>query len=383
MSSEYNIGTITIPCGSADAEAVTMACNLVLAAGVKAVFGRLDRGEGGQLFLPFAVKGDISLGQVRRAFPGCAVAAKPLPLSLGDKRALGVAGKLEGVDPKKDVIALSQVEPIADCAPLDQGLVGMRDQLETLHSIVKAVGEYGRDALESLHMVFVGPPGVGKTMIAQRLLGLFDVEGITSGKGVFVAASATELVSPYVGETSHFVKRVFDRARGGLLFIDEAYRLSRQSSAVDGTSHGQEAIDAINQLMEERRENTVVVLAGYPDEMREFLQRNPGLSGRIGFELEFPGYTDAELLDIFHGMAHARGFEVDAAAACLLAARLPRLKEQEGFANARTMRKLVDRAIVKKSLGALNRMLGAADLEHALAGKEFAGAAKMPVGFAC
>ena len=231
-------------------------------------------------------------------------------------------------------------------------------------------------------MMFVGPPGVGKTTVAHALLGEYDRAGVTSGKGVFVNASANDLVSQYVGETPRLVKSIFDKAEGGILFIDEAYRLSRQAPASDGSSHGQEAIDAINQLMEEQREQVIVILAGYPDEMRDFVRHNPGLTGRIGFEVEFDEYSPNQLLRIFKKMAQERRFEVDEAALNILEDKMPSIMALEDFASARTMRKILDHAVVKKANGLLDRVIRAEEVASALEDKDFRLVSKQPIGFA-
>ncbi len=157
--------------------------------------------------------------------------------------------------------------------------------------------------------------------------------------------------------------------------------LSRQTPSVDGSSHGLEAIDAINQLMEEKREEVIVVLAGYPEEMRDFMRCNPGLTGRIGFEIEFNEYGPEQLLGIFEKMAHERRFEVDEAAMAILEERMPSIMRLEGFASARTMRKILDHAVVKKAKGLLDHTIWAEEVVGALEDREFLLVAKQPVGF--
>lgn len=264
--------------------------------------------------------------------------------------------------------------------PLDT-YIGLERQIETIKSIAMIAEAYGRQAVDSLHMMFVGPPGVGKTTVAHALLEEYDRAGVTSGKGVFVNASANDLVSQYVGETPRLVKSIFDKAEGGILFIDEAYRLSRQAPATDGSSHGQEAIDAINQLMEEQREQVIVILAGYPNEMRDFVRHNPGLTGRIGFEIEFDEYSPSQLLSIFKKMAQERRFEVDETALNVLEDKMPSIMALEDFASARTMRKILDHAVVKKANGLLDRVIRAEEVASALEDKDFRLTSKQPIGF--
>lgn len=379
MRDSYCVGMVRFPQGSVDWNAVVLACDLVISLGAQIVFGRAKSVDS-TTALPFAAKTSAET-LLREMFEGCQVICEPLKINFADNKALKIASQVNAINPKKNKVSLASIKPHASKSLLERGIIGRDAQVKMVHSIADVVGAYGRSAIDSLHMMFAGPPGVGKTMLAQALLELYDRKNVTSGKGVFVEASASDLVSQYVGETSHFVQRIFDRADGGILFIDEAYRLSRQSAAVDGTSHGQEAIDAINQLMEERRNDVIVVLAGYPSEMQDFPNQNPGLRGRIGFEVEFEGYSYTDLLNIFGSMAKDRGFEVDISAMHVLEERIPELSRQPGFANARTMRKLLDHAITNKVEGNLDWQLSEVDIQRSLNDKEFHTTEKMSVGF--
>ena len=137
----------------------------------------------------------------------------------------------------------------------------------------------------------------------------------------------------------------------------------------------------INQLMEEQREQVIVILAGYPNEMRDFVRHNPGLTGRIGFEIEFDEYSPDQLLRIFKKMAQERRFEVDEAALNILEDKMPSIMALEDFASARTMRKILDHTVVKKASGLLDHMIREEDVASALKDKDFRLASKQPIGF--
>lgn len=146
----------------------------------------------------------------------------------------------------------------------------------------------------SLHMVFTGNPGTGKTTVARILGKIYRENGILT-KGHLVEVSRVSLVGKYVGHTAPMVKDAFEKAKGGVLFIDEAYALT----AEDSGGYGQEAVDTLLKLMEDQRDDIVVIVAGYPALMQEFLDSNPGLRSRFPFILHFPNYSGRELTRIF------------------------------------------------------------------------------------
>ena len=223
--------------------------------------------------------------------------------------------------------------------PFD-GLVGMDRQIALVRSLGDAVAAYGRSSLESLHMVFTGPPGVGKTELAHRYARYLGDAGVTNGKAV--AVSASELISPHVGETPALVSQAFDRADRGVLFIDEAYSLT----AGESNSFGVEAVNALVRCLDERRRRVIVIAAGYPDEMALFLKQNPGLAGRFGFQVDFDPMPPALLADVFLSFSAEHRFDIENGIKEILVPYLERLECTEGFAYARTVRKLHDRCVL-------------------------------------
>ena len=192
-----------------------------------------------------------------------------------------------------------------------------------------------------LNMAFLGNPGTAKTTVARILAGILHEIGILSSPEP-VETGRADLVGKYVGHTAAKVREVFREARGRLLFIDEAYSL------VDGSrsGFGDEAINTIVQEMENRRDGTVVVFAGYPREMEEFIARNPGLSSRIPFTVRFENYSPADLARIACLEAERKGFSLDAAAAVKVRDICGRAAGRPGFGNGRFCRNLVENAIL-------------------------------------
>lgn len=147
----------------------------------------------------------------------------------------------------------------------------------------------------SLHLVFTGNPGTGKTTVARKLAAIYKALGVLS-KGHFVEVDRSGLVGGYVGSTAIKTQEVIEKAMGGILFIDEAYTLTHDKGSND---FGQEAIDTILKAMEDHRDDFVVIVAGYTNEMKQFIQSNPGLESRFNKYIEFDDYTDEELYEIF------------------------------------------------------------------------------------
>jgi len=194
------------------------------------------------------------------------------------------------------------------------------------------------------HMCFCGAPGTAKTTVARLVAELFFENGITS-KNNFLEVGRAELVSCYSGQTSHKVKACFKKASGGVLFIDEAYSLmdSYQSG------YGEEAITTLVEMMENTRNDTVVILAGYPDKMQEFLKTNPGLSSRIPFIMNFSDYTADELYMISEHIANTSGFSLKPGVKEVLMELFISASKKEAFGNGRYARNIIERAEINHS----------------------------------
>lgn len=232
----------------------------------------------------------------------------------------------------------------ADPESVFDGLVGMDEQKEMLIKLSTALAKHGRSAVECFHFVFVGNPGTGKTELASRLISYLDSLGVTDGTHKMVKVSGSELMADYVGQTGNKVRRIVDSAVGGMLFIDEFYGLSVK----DAGGYGHEAIDALTERLDTLQDKLVCVVAGYPKEVDQTLDLNPGLRDRFGYRVEFPDYTPEELAEILVSIAARRGFTV----ACndeALADVLERLRTSKDFSNARSVRRLVDHAVVEAS----------------------------------
>lgn len=194
----------------------------------------------------------------------------------------------------------------------------------------------------SLHMVFAGPPGVGKTVVARLYGSILRDLGVLE-KGHLIETDRAALVAGYVGQTALKTKQCVATALDGILFIDEAYALVSRGSG-QGDSFGQEAIDTLLKEMEDNRDRLVVIVAGYPAPMQEFIASNPGLPSRFTKTLNFESYRAAELVSIIHGMAERDGLHIDPASDQQMIAFFEKARHRSDFGNARTARTLLERA---------------------------------------
>lgn len=198
----------------------------------------------------------------------------------------------------------------------------------------------------SQHMIFTGNPGTSKTSVA-RLIGKILRENRLLSVGDFYEVSRADIVDKYVGWTARNVKNIFRKASGSVLFIDEAYSLLDRKG--NEHSFGDEALATIVQEMEDRRNDIVVIFAGYPKEMDEFLDRNPGLRSRIGYHIEFKDYTTQELIKITEKIARDYGFSIDKKAWDRIEQNIKILQKDPKFGNGRSIRNFVEKAIVQHS----------------------------------
>lgn len=201
----------------------------------------------------------------------------------------------------------------------------------------------------TLHMSFTGRPGTGKTTVAMKMATILHQLGYVR-KGHLVVATRDDLVGQYVGHTAPKTKEVLKRAMGGVLFIDEAYYLYRPENERD---YGQEAIEMLLQVVENHRDDLVVVLAGYRNRMDTFFQANPGFRSRIGHHIDFPDYTQDELMQIAELMLDQQEYTFDANSRDAFGEYLTLRMKQPHFANARSVRNAIDRVKLRHA----NRLL--------------------------
>jgi probable Rubsico expression protein CbbX len=230
---------------------------------------------------------------------------------------------------------------------LDSELVGLAPvknrirEIAALLLVDRARAQFGLSTSRpSLHMCFTGSPGTGKTTVAMRMADLLYRLGYLR-RGHLVSATRDDLVGQYVGHTAPKTKEVLKRAMGGVLFIDEAYYLYREDNERD---YGQETIEILLQVMENQREDLVVILAGYKDRMDSFFVSNPGMGSRIAHHIDFPDYTLDELDDIGKLMIRAEGYQFSPEAEMTFREYLDRRMKQPRFANARSVRNAIERA---------------------------------------
>ena len=248
-------------------------------------------------------------------------------------------------------------EPAGPARPLEEllaeldGLIGLAAvkaevKLATnLLRVEKLRTERGLPVVErSRHLVFTGNPGTGKTTVARLLAEIYRTLGVVT-RGQLVESDRSGLVAGYVGQTAIKVRDVFQSALGGVLLIDEAYALVRGR---DG-DFGHEAVDAIVKLMEDHREEVVLIVAGYPEEMAEFLDANPGLRSRFPKTIFFDDYSDDELVRIFDAMAEKSHYTPTDGARAALRAYVAARPRDRGFGNARLVRNVFEAAVAAQA----------------------------------
>ncbi|NMB01668.1 MAG: AAA family ATPase [Firmicutes bacterium] len=235
------------------------------------------------------------------------------------------------------------------------------DSLVGLQSVKKVISEIQAFALIQkyretlqlacepivLHTIFTGNPGTGKTTVARLFSKMLKEIGILQ-KGHTVEVERADLVAQYIGQTAQKTREVLKQASGGLLFIDEAYSLARGGER----DFGKEAIDTLVKAMEDKRDSLVVVLAGYPAPMEQFLAANPGLRSRFPITINFPDYTDIELYKIALGMLEKREYTLTAYAQQELVREIRRLRQGDPatFGNARAIRNMVEKVVRRQAV---------------------------------
>tara|TARA_Y100001968_G_scaffold104203_1_gene94177 strand:- start:309 stop:2003 length:1695 start_codon:yes stop_codon:yes gene_type:complete len=234
------------------------------------------------------------------------------------------------------------------------GLSSVKNEVRQLISLVQIQKERSQFGIQNTsinrHLVFQGPPGTGKTTIARIIGKIYKSLGILS-KGHFIESDRSKFVAGYIGQTAIQTNAILNEALGGVLFIDEAYSLAEKYPG-GSQGYGKEAIDTILKFMEDNRDDLVVIVAGYDQEMEEFLNSNPGLKSRFNTFIDFPNFDAKELFEIFMFLSNESGYFIEDETKRIVENIISRINEfkKPNFGNARSMRNLLEIVIKRQSL---------------------------------
>jgi probable Rubsico expression protein CbbX len=305
---------------------------------------------------------------------------------IGGRSAEGEAVPVQAVDLRKE---FETADIGSELAQLDRELVGLvpvKTRIREIASLLLVERIRQKMALATafptLHMSFTGNPGTGKTTVALRIAGILHRLGFVR-RGHVVSVTRDDLVGQYIGHTAPKTKEILKKAMGGVLFIDEAYYLYRPENERD---YGQEAIEILLQIMESQREDLVVILAGYAERMEKFFQSNPGFRSRIAHHIDFPDYSEDELLAIAELMLEGQKYRFSPDARDAFVRYIAARKAQPLFSNARSIRNALDRIRLRQAnrlVSRLDRVLTSDEVMSieavdVLASRVFAGAAAAP-----
>jgi probable Rubsico expression protein CbbX len=290
---------------------------------------------------------------------------------------------VDAIDLRKEFEAVDIATVLAQLDRELIGLVPVKTRIREIASLLLVERIRQKMALATsfptLHMSFTGNPGTGKTTVALRMAGILHRLGFVR-RGHVISVTRDDLVGQYIGHTAPKTKEILKKAMGGVLFIDEAYYLYRPENERD---YGQEAIEILLQVMESQREDLVVILAGYGERMEKFFQSNPGFRSRIAHHVDFPDYSDDELLAIAELMLVAQNYHFSSDARSAFVRYIAARKMQPLFSNARSIRNALDRVRLRQAnriVSNLDRILTSDDVmsieaEDVLASRVFVAAA--------
>jgi probable Rubsico expression protein CbbX len=296
------------------------------------------------------------------------------------------ATPVETVDLRREFEAVDVASVLAQLDKELIGLVPVKTRIREIASLLLVERIRQKMALAStfptLHMSFTGNPGTGKTTVALRMANILHRLGFVR-RGHVINVTRDDLVGQYIGHTAPKTKEILKKAMGGVLFIDEAYYLYRPENERD---YGQESIEILLQVMESQREDLVVILAGYGDRMEKFFQSNPGFRSRIAHHIDFPDYSEAELLAIAELMLDEQNYHLSPDARDAFVRYIAMRKTQPLFSNARSIRNALDRIRLRQAnrlVSRLDRVLTSAEVTSieaadVLASRVFSGGPAVP-----